>query len=139
MNVNCVIIGGNLTRNPELSYTPQGTPVVKFGLAVNKKWKGKDGNPKEKVCFVDITGWEGQAEAASKHLKKGSPALIEGELELDQWVDKTTGAKRSKHFVRANRITFLGANTAGTGPAPVEQPTTEPPAEQDGPDDEIPF
>src|ERR1035437_3419426 len=95
-NFNKVIIAGNLTREPELRYTPKGTAVVKFRLAINRKWKAEDGTEREDVVFVDVNGFGVRAETISQYLKKGDPLLVEGRLKLDQWNDKQTGQKRQR-------------------------------------------
>lgn len=103
---NKTILMGHLTRNPELRYTPSGTAVAKFGLAVNKRFKQGD-DLKEKVTFIDITCFGKQAEHCAEFLQKGSAALVEGELEQQLWESKT-GEKRSKHEVIAQHVTFMG-------------------------------
>ena len=115
VSVNTVILGGNLTRDPEVRYTPQGTAVARLGLAVNQVYRTKDGERKEDVCFVDVEVWARQAETCGEYLKKGSSVLIEGSLKLDTWTDKESGQKRSKHKIRARRVQFL-STPAGTGP-----------------------
>lgn len=106
-SVNTVILGGNLTRDPEVRHTPQGKAVVNLGLAVNETYRTSDGEKRESVCFVDVEAWGRQAETAGEYLKKGSPVLVEGSLKPDTWTDKE-GNKRSKHKVRARRVQFLG-------------------------------
>src|ERR1700681_1763328 len=93
---NKVILVGNLTRDPELRYTPKGMAIAKFGLAINRTWKNEAGETKEGVTFVDIDSFGKQAETIAKYMKKGRPLLIEGRLRLDQWDDKQTGQKRSR-------------------------------------------
>jgi single stranded DNA-binding protein len=93
---NKVILMGNLTRDPELRYTPKGTAVAKIGLAVNRQWKSESGEQKEEVTFIDIEAWGRQAEVISQYMKKGSPLFIEGRLKLDSWEDKNTKQKVSK-------------------------------------------
>jgi len=105
---NKVILLGNLTRDPQLSYLPSQTPVVEFGLATNRKWKAQDGSAREEVCFVDCRAYGRQAETLSKYCQKGRPLLIEGRLTLDQWEDKD-GGKRSKHRVTIENFTFVDA------------------------------
>jgi len=102
-SLNKVFLLGNLTREPELRYTPGGSAVGEFGLAVNRKF-----NDKEEVCFVDIVVWGKQAETCHRYLEKGVSVLIEGRLQLDQWQDKESGAKRSRLRVVAERVQFLG-------------------------------
>jgi single-strand DNA-binding protein len=110
---NRVVIAGNLTRQPELKYTPSGTAVAKFGVAMNRKWKDDQGNLQEAVTFVDVTAWAKQAETLTKHVDKGRPILIEGRLELDQWEDKASGEKRSKLYVVLEQFVFLNDGKGG--------------------------
>jgi single-strand DNA-binding protein len=107
-SLNKVFLAGNLTRAPELRYTPGGTAVAQFGVAVNRKFKNRDGQIQEEATFVDIEVWGRQAETASEYLSKGSPVLIEGRLKLDSWESKQTGEKRSKLRVVGERVQFLG-------------------------------
>lgn len=118
VSINIVILGGNLTRDPEVRYTPQGSAVASFGLAVNRSFKTKDGGQKEEVCFVDVETWGRQAETVGEYLKKGRPVLVEGRLVMDSWEGKD-GQKRTRHKVTAMRVQFLGSRgQAGpTGPA----------------------
>jgi len=110
-SLNHVILMGNLTRDPETRTLPGGQVVAELGLAVNDNYKDKDGKLVEKACFADIVVWGKQAEACQQNLKKGTPILIEGRLQLDQW--KTEGGeKRSRLRIKAHRIQFLG-RTAG--------------------------
>ncbi|MDA1161580.1 MAG: single-stranded DNA-binding protein [Planctomycetota bacterium] len=105
---NKVILMGNLTRDPEVRYTPSGTAVSEVGLAVNRTWFDKQSNQrKEEVTFVDVTLWGRQAEVAGEYLTKGRGVLIEGRLQLDQWDDKDTGQKRSKLRVVGENMTML--------------------------------
>jgi single-strand DNA-binding protein len=106
---NKVIMAGNLTRSPELRYTPSGTAVCEIGLAVNRQWKDEAGNKKEAVTFVDCTAWAGTAETISKHLRTGDPILVEGRLDLQTWEDKTTKEKRQKHVVTVESFSFIGS------------------------------
>jgi single-strand DNA-binding protein len=106
---NKVILMGNLTRDPELRYTPKGTALAKLGLAVNRRWTSETGETKEEVTFVDVEAWSAQAENIAKYMKKGSPLLIEGRLRLDQWDDKQTGQKRSKLVVVCENSRFVGS------------------------------
>lgn len=110
---NRVILVGNLTRDPEVKYTPGGTAVCTVGLAVNHKWTDKSGEKKEDVTFVDVDLWGRTAELAGEYLAKGRPVLIEGRLKLEQWVDKTTNANRSKLKVVGESMQFLGSRPAG--------------------------
>ncbi|MSR18522.1 MAG: single-stranded DNA-binding protein [Phycisphaerales bacterium] len=112
---NRVILMGNLTRDIELKQLASGQSVAKFGLAVNNKFKTKDGELKEEVTFVDCEAWGRQAEVMKQYLTKGRPVLIEGRLKLDQWEDKDQ-QKRSKLFVVVENFQFVGAREgAGSG------------------------
>ena len=110
---NKVLLMGNLTRDPEVRYTPKGTAVAALGLAVNRIWTTESGEKKEEVTFVDVEVWGRQAETAGEYLSKGRPVFIEGRLRLDTWDDKETGQKRSKLKVVGERIQFLGAPRQG--------------------------
>lgn len=144
--LNKVFLMGNLTRDPELSYTTEGVPVCKFGLAVNKSFTTKQGEKKENVLFIDVTVWRKQAENCATYLKKGSNALIDGELQLDSWQSKE-GEKRSKIRVVAQHVTFIGGGggpgRAAAGHAAEKGVPAEPeaPAEPDinEPEEEVPF
>ncbi len=96
MNVNICIIGGRLTRDPELRFTPKGVAIANFGIATSRKFKKDDGSENEETLFLDVTAFQKQAELVGQHFKKGSPIFIKGRLKLDQWDDKSTGAKRTK-------------------------------------------
>jgi single-strand DNA-binding protein len=116
---NKVILVGNLTRDPELRYTPKGTAIAKIGLAVNRVWTNEAGEKKEEVTFVDVDVFGRTAENVGQYMRKGRPILIEGRLRLDQWDDKQTGQKKSKLGVVAETVQFLGsAPGAGEGGAP---------------------
>ena len=112
-NFNKVILAGNLTRDPELRYTPKGTAIAKFGLAINRNWTGEDGQKREEVTFVDVDAFGKQAEVIAKFCGKGSGILVEGRLKLDQWEDKKTGEKRSRLGVVLENFTFLGGKPQG--------------------------
>jgi len=102
----CILVG-NLTRDPEQRYTPKGTCVVQFGLAVNRKWKTEGGEEREDVTFVDVDAFGRTAEVIAQYCSKGDPILIEGRLKLDQWDDKHTNQKRSKLKVICESFQFL--------------------------------
>jgi single-strand DNA-binding protein len=121
---NKVILMGNLTRDPELRYTPKGTAVAKLGLAVNRNWTSESGEKKEEVTFVDVDVFGRTAENVAQYMRKGRPILIEGRLRLDQWDDKQTGQKRSRLGVVAETVQFLGSppGAADGGGAPGEAP-----------------
>jgi single-strand DNA-binding protein len=105
--INRVFLMGNLTRDPELRKTASGLTVSDLGLAVSEKYKNKAGEVVESVCFADIVVWGKQAETCGQYLSKGSPVIVEGRLQLDQWqTDK--GEKRSRLRVKADRVQFLG-------------------------------
>ncbi|MEZ6047466.1 MAG: single-stranded DNA-binding protein [Planctomycetaceae bacterium] len=113
---NKVILMGNLTRDPQVRYTPSGTAVTDLGLAVNRTWFDKQSNSKkEEVTFIDVTLWGRQAEVAGEYLGKGRSVLIEGRLSLDQWDDKETGQKRTKLKVVCENMTMVSAGSAGAG------------------------
>jgi single-strand DNA-binding protein len=149
-NFNRVILAGNLTRDPELRYTPKGTAVARIGMAINRTWKSETGETKEEVTFVDIEAWGRQGEVIAQYVKKGRPLLVEGRLRLDQWEDKNTHQKQSKLKVILESFSFLdsargdgngpadssrGRTTAGpaaAGPEPLE-PEAAPPEQDDVP------
>jgi single-strand DNA-binding protein len=112
---NKVILAGNLTRDPELRYTPSGTAIAKFGLALNRKWKDQSGELKEEVTFVDVDAFGKQAELIGQYLKKGNPLLVEGRLRTDTWEDKQTQQKRSRLGVVLEGMTFIGGGSRGEG------------------------
>ncbi len=110
-SLNSVTLLGNVTRDPELRYTPQGTAVATFGLAVNRRYRQED-QQREEVCFVDIVTFGRQAETASEYLRKGNLALIEGRLQWRSW-ETPEGQKRSKHEVVANNVQFMPRGSGG--------------------------
>lgn len=106
---NKVILMGNLTRDPELRYTPNNMPICKFGLAVNRRFKdGQTGEWKEEPTFIDVTIFGARAEPFARYHTKGKQAFIEGSLRLDTWEDKNGGGKRSKLYVVADTWEFVG-------------------------------
>ena len=129
---NKVILAGNLTRDPELRYTPKGTALVKLGLAISRTWKSESGEKKEEVTFVDVDVWERQAEVIAQYFRKGRPILVEGRLQLDSWEDKTTHEKKSKLKVRLESFSFLDSkapdDSAGAGGVPSGEPVRRPAA-----------
>lgn len=128
-NFNKVILAGNLTRDPELRYTPQGTAIAKISLAINRRWKDQNGQEKEDVTFVEADAFGKQAETIGQYLKKGRPILMEGRLKLDQWTDKTTNKPRSKLGVVLESFQFLGSKPeGGTGTEETGSPGAGPPA-----------
>ena len=108
-NFNKVLLIGNLTRDPQLSYLPSQTAVVDFGLAVNRRWTGKDGEKKEETCFVDCTSFGRPAETINKYLTKGRPVFVEGRLTFNSWTAQD-GTKRSRLKVTVENFQFLGAS-----------------------------
>lgn len=119
-NFNKVMLIGNLTKDPELRYTPQGTAVVNLRLAVNRKFRDRNQELKEEVCFVTVVVWDKQAETCNQYLHKGSPVFIEGRLQSRSWEDNS-GQKRNVIEVRAERVQFLGAAPAKGAPLPQEE------------------
>jgi len=158
---NKVLLMGNLTRDPEVRYTPKGTAIANVGIAVNRRWTTETGEQKEEVTFVDVEVWGRQAETVGQYLSKGKPIFVEGRLKLDSWDDKESGQKKSKLKVVCERFQFIGAAGGGrqefkdeappdegaarpasrggrsAAPPPAREPSEQaPPA---GDDDNIPF
>jgi single-strand DNA-binding protein len=145
---NRVILAGNLTRDPELRYTPKGTAIARLGIACNRKWKSETGEMKEEVTFVDVDAFGKTAETIGQYLKKGRPILIEGRLRYESWEDKQSGQKRSKLGVVLETFQFLdsgGGREDGAAEAPRSRPAAgSAPAPEAGdagapPDDDVPF
>lgn len=161
---NKVILVGNLTRDPEVKYTPKGTAITDIGLAVNRVYSSDTGEKREEVTFIDITLWGRTAEIVGQYCKKGRPLMVEGRLQLDTWDDKQTGQKRSKLKVVGENIQLLGSREGGGGGGedfgggsgggggggegrpsapPPRRPAPPPPRQQDPdldqPEDDIPF
>lgn len=118
-NFNMVVLMGNLTRDPELRFTPKGAAIAKFGLAINRNWTSDGGEKKEEVCFIDCDAFGRTAENLAQYCKKGATVHVQGRLKLDTWDDKATGQKRSKLAVVAESIQFVG------GKAQAKEPSTE--------------
>ena len=114
-NLNKVMLIGNLTRDPEIKYTPKGTAIAAFGLAVNRNYTTETGEKREEVTFIDIEAFGRIAEIIGEYCKKGRPLFIEGRLKLDSWDDKATGQKRSRLKVIADQIQLLGGREGGPG------------------------
>lgn len=112
---NKVILMGNLTRKPEVRFTPSGMAICKIGMAMNRRFKDQSGEWKEEPTFVDVTIFGKRGEAFAKYHDKGRPAFIEGELRLDTWQDKQSGEKRSKLYVVGNEWQFVGSSSGGGG------------------------
>jgi single-strand DNA-binding protein len=148
---NKVILAGNLTRDPEVRYTPKGTAVAKLALAVNRRWTGEDGQAREEVTYVDVDAFGKQAETLGAHAKKGGGLLVEGRLRLEEWDDKKTGQKRTRLGVVLEGFQFLGSKPEGATPqrqaaaAPPrkfnERSPTAPVSSESGPEDsdDVPF
>ena len=135
-SLNKVLLIGNLTRPPELRYTPSGTAVADLRLAVNRNYTTQSGEKREEACFLTVVVWGKQAESSAEYLDKGSPVMIEGRLQTRDWETKD-GQKRNVVEVVAERLQFLGRGRAA-GPAPEAEPVEEPAAASDGADD-VPF
>ncbi|RLD93771.1 MAG: single-stranded DNA-binding protein [Aquificota bacterium] len=134
MNINRVILAGNLTRDPDVRYLPSGTPVTSFRLAVNRRFKGKSGDVDE-TCFIDVKVYGKQAESCGEFLSKGRNVLVEGYLRLEQW--DSEGGKRSKHVVVADRVQFLGFVKEKEEEEVVAPDVSDVPVEDD--DEDFPF
>lgn len=113
-NFNKVILAGNLTRDPQLSVLPSNTPVCEFGMAINRKWRGQDGEMRDETCFVDLRMYGRRADVINKYMSKGKPIMVEGRLKYDQWEGKD-GGKRSKLYVIVDNFEFLGTGGGGSG------------------------
>lgn len=153
-NYNKVLLIGNLTRDPQLTYTPSQTPVVDFGLATNRKWTAQDGSQREETCFVDCRSFGRQAETINKYLSKGRSVFVEGRLTYDSWTAQD-GSKRSRLRVTVENFQFMGAPGGGGGqysgqgaaaaapPPPAAPPAPQEPGGFEGPgampQDDIPF
>ncbi len=153
-SLNKVFLMGNLTRDPEVKYTPKGTAVGDLAIAINDTYKAQDGTMKETVTYVDIEVWGRTAENCKQYLAKGRPIFVEGQLRLDQW-ESPQGEKKSRMKVRADRVQFLGGGPGGGGGSSgggsrsggasegARSARPAPAASDDGPppptDDDIPF
>lgn len=143
-NFNKVILAGNLTRDPQLSYTQSGTAVCKFGMAINRRWRDQGGNQQEETCFVDLTAFGKQGEVINQYMSKGRALMVDGRLNYSQWTTPD-GNKRSKLEVVVENFQFIdskggdgggrsssGASNRGSG-EPVDEPRGAPVT------DDIPF
>ena len=147
-NFNKVILAGNLTRDPELRYTPKGTAVAKIGLAINRTWRTETGEQKEEATFVDVDAFGKTAETIGQYFKKGRPILIEGRLRYETWEDKQTNQKRSKLGVVMENFQFMDSNRGEGAAADAPRNRPAPPAKAEGAevdappppdDDDVPF
>jgi single-strand DNA-binding protein len=152
---NKVMLIGNLTRDPEIKYTPKGTAIADIGLAVNRNYTTEGGEKREETTFIDVTLWGRVAEIVGEYCKKGRPLFVEGRLQLDTWEDKQSGQKRSKLKVVGENIQLLGSREGGGGGGGGESgegrasggfkkpaaPPSRPPADPDldAEPDDIPF
>jgi single-strand DNA-binding protein len=123
---NQVVLMGNLTRDPELRTTPNGQSVCSFSLALNRSYKGADGNWQEATDYVDVTAWAGLGERVAQYVTKGRPVLVSGRLQSRSW--EQDGQKRSKVEVVANDVTFLGGRDSGAGAPASDNGDSEKPA-----------
>ena len=144
MNYNKCILAGNLTRDPQLSYTPAQTPVVDFGMAINRNWTGKDGEKREETCFVDCRAFAKTAETINQYMSKGNPILLEGRLHFSSW--EKDGKKHSKLRVTVDNFQFVpdGEKRQAAAKPAAQAPQQAPPAQQpafgsDEDDGSIPF
>ena len=155
-NVNKVILIGNVTRDPEVKFTPKGSAVADVGLAINRNYTLDNGEKREETIFVDVELWGRLAEIAGEYAKQGRPIYIEGRLRMDTWEDKTSGQKRSRMKVVGENLQLLGGRPSSGGGGGHEeeggghhesrpQRTTRPappqqqPPKSSEPDDDIPF
>jgi single-strand DNA-binding protein len=144
MSFNKIILVGNLGRDPELRYTPQGTPVCSFSMATNERRKDRAGEPQDIATWFRVTLWGRQAETASQYLTKGRPVYIEGRLRVEEWTDRD-GKPRHTLEVRATDMQFIGGaprgDEAATTPGPANSSPGEPPppAQPELTDEDIPF
>jgi len=157
-NLNKVMLIGNLTRDPEIKYTPKGTAIASFALAVNRNYTTEGGEKREEVTFIDLEAYGRTAEVIGEYCKKGRPIFVEGRLKLDTWDDKQTGQKKSKMRVVVDGMQLLGGREGGQGggggdaeggysgggapqqrraPAPPPRPAADP--DLDAAPDDIPF
>ena len=146
-NFNKVILAGNLTRDPELRYTPKGTAIARIGLAINRSWRTETGEMKEEVTFVDVDAFGKTAETIGQYFKKGRPILMEGRLRYDTWDDKQTNQKRSKLGVVLESFQFMDSQRSADGASPsaprpkAAAAPSEPTADSEPPpvEDDVPF
>ena len=127
--MNTVLLQGNLSRDPNLKYTPQGTAVCEFSIAVNEEYEDKQGQKKQTTTFVDCKSWRGMAEKVGEY-RKGAATVVMGKLRTDSWEDKQTGQKRYKTYVLAEVVT----SPFGNG-----KPKQEAPPAAQPPDDDVPY
>jgi single-strand DNA-binding protein len=148
MNFNKVILGGYLTRDPELRYTPKGTALCSFTIASNRKFKLESGEQKEEVTFVNCTAWGNRGAYVGQYLRKGHPLLIEGRLKLNQWQDKQSGQKHSQlkvevenvmNFRRTSEEGGKAADDTAADTKAADDTAADTKAADDTVDDDVPF
>ena len=143
VSLNRVLLIGNLTKDPELRYTPSGTPVANLRLAVNSVFKDQAGQRKEETCYITIVVWSKQAEICNQYLKKGRLVFVEGRLIYRSW--EAEGKTRSTMEVRADRVQFLGSPSSPSAPrdevdaVPRAEDAEAEPAPEAGADADVPF
>ena len=142
-NLNKVMLIGNMTRDPQLSYLPSQTPVVEFGIATTRRYKKQDGSQGEETCFVDCQMFGKRAEVVNQYFKKGDPIFVEGRLKFDSWTGQD-GANRSKLREFVENFEFLGKSGGGQRLNEQRSDTPPPPTDNNVPhdsvtDDDIPF
>jgi single-strand DNA-binding protein len=153
-HINVTLLGGNLTRDPEVRYAASGTAIAQFTIAVNRKWKTETGEQKEEVSFIDCVAFGRTAENIAQYFHKGEAILVQGRLKQDRWDDKSTGKPRSKIQVSVDTFHFVtvrekGADEGPYIPAAKRTPPVGKPAETaaagfdgdpaDSADDDVPF
>jgi single-strand DNA-binding protein len=148
-SLNKVFLLGNLTKDPEIRFTPQGKPVGDLRMAVSRRFKGANGEDREETCFVNVVVWGPQAQSCGDYLRKGSPVLVDGRLQYEEW--EKDGKKNSRLRVVAERVQFMGGPKSGAefrdGPRPASAPDAapssggegEPPPGAAGDEDNLPF
>jgi single-strand DNA-binding protein len=114
-SLNKVMLIGNLTRDPEVRFTPKGNAVCDMAIAVNRRYLSDNGERVEEVTYLDIVLWNKQAELAGQYLAKGRSVFIEGRLQMDSWEDKATGQKRSKIRIVCENMQFLDSKGGAAG------------------------
>jgi single-strand DNA-binding protein len=150
-SLNKVMLIGNVTRDPEVKYTPKGSAVADLGLAINRTYTNQSGEKVEEVTYVDVELWGRLAEIAGEYAKKGRPIFIEGRLRIDSWEDKQSGQKRNRLKVVGEGLQLLGSRPGGQGGgagADLEgeaagsrpsRPASTTPSPSEPSDDDIPF
>jgi len=150
-SLNKVMLIGNVTRDPEVKYTPKGSAVADLGLAINRSYTNQSGEKVEEVTYVDVELWGRLAEIAGEYAKKGRSIFIEGRLRIDSWEDKQSGQKRNRLKVVGEGLQLLGSRPGGPGggvgtdfegeapPSKPSRPASTKPSPSEPADDDIPF